>query len=225
MPIKLSEMEKHLAVSELLSKRYGDLRWWPADSDDEVIIGAVLTQNTSWKNVDKSLSSLRNAGLLSLSTLNATSLQDISNMIRSSGFYNQKSATLKQLASRILGEFGSLDNMKSAGDETLTEFLLSLRGVGNETMESIMLYVLSRPVFVVDKYSERIFRRVGVKYSGNRDELKSIVERSLSNDLSKLKNYHAMLVQLAKDHCRKVPVCKQCPLSEICDYFTDLSVP
>lgn len=203
---------------ERLFERYGDTGWWPGDTRDEVIIGAVLTQNTSWTNVEMALQKLREAGILSLQRIGETERQPLSGLIRSSGFYNQKSERLILLSREIISRYGDVSGMLRRDLQELTNFLKPLKGVGQETLDSILLYALDKPVFVVDKYTMRIFSRAGINESNNISEIKNLVSQVFGQDLEKLKNLHGMIVFLAKDHCKSKPVCSNCPLLEICSY-------
>ncbi len=205
-------------------ERYGDLNWWPADTADEVIIGAMLTQNTSWKNVEKCMERLRSEKLNTLKAISGASLHTISENIRSSGFYNQKAQRLKMISVSIVRVYGSLESMCNKNSEELEKFLLSLRGVGPETMESIMLYACEKPFFVVDKYTVRILGRIGFP-DIERGTLRSLVEAEFHGDLKKLKNYHAMFVETGKNYCRKVPDCDGCPLNMVCSYSMERRLP
>lgn len=215
----------HRELYNRLFVRYGDLGWWPADSREEVIIGAVLTQNTSWKNVEKSLDKLRKNSLITLSDIATAPPELVMESIRSSGFYNQKSLYLRELSRKITEKYGTLENLQSTGQANAKDFLLSSKGVGYETMESIMLYALDFPVSVVDAYTIRILGRILGKGKFRREKLREEMESDLNWDVDRLKNYHAMTVQLAKDFCRKKPLCVSCPLKNGCSYFMDLSSP
>lgn len=212
-------------IYSLLYGKYGDLGWWPAETPDEVVIGAILTQNTSWNNVEKCIENLKRHALITLETLKSASINNIRELIRSSGFFNQKAERLKRIAMAIVDTYGSLEGMQSHTDHELAHFLGSLNGVGSETMESIMLYALSRPFFVMDKYTYRIFSRIGFPVASSREEIRERIAQDLCYNIERMKNYHAMLVYLGKDHCRTKPICDGCPLSEICDYYAASMVP
>ncbi len=204
----------------------GDLGWWPAGSKDEVIIGTILTQNTSWNNVSKALEQLRKIDCLCLDCISAKSKDELSRLIKSSGFYKQKAERLIDLASRILGKYGSISRMAEADTSELVDFLSRIKGVGKETMDSILLYALDKPVFVVDKYTERIFTRTGVISNATEmKRLKEAIPGILENDIGKLKNFHGMIVKLAKENCRKKPLCSGCQLSSSCNYYNETMLP
>lgn len=209
-----------------LFQEMGDLGWWPGESPDEVLIGTILTQNTSWRNVEMALSELRHSGKLSLDSISGMETVKLSDLIRSSGFHNQKAERLKDLSTRIIEKYGTIEMMSLSATDEVIDFLRTIRGIGQETLDSILLYVLDRAVFVIDKYTLRIFSRVGLTASDERHErIKQMVVQDLDGDVSRLKNLHGMLVQLAKNNCRKKPVCSGCPLSSLCRYHREIMLP
>lgn len=214
--------ELKTGVSELyeeLLQFYGDPGWWPGETDDEMIIGAMLTQNTSWRNVEVSLQKLRDAEMLNLQSISSADLQKISSLIRSSGFYNQKSDRIRNLANAIMERYNGVEAMKGRPLMELTSFLEKIKGVGQETMDCILLYALGKPVFVVDKYTIRIFERIGLAETATIESVKLLVDGSLGPDLERKRNFHGLLVKLAKDYCKSSPLCSGCPLRKKCDYF------
>ncbi len=215
----------HAHVYSLLNARFGDLQWWPAESPDEVLIGAILTQNTSWKNVEKSISALRDARLLSIKEIAKTQEQVLQIAIRSSGFFRQKSRYLSVIASSISEKYGSLEAMQQIPQPELEEYLSSLPGIGRETMDSILLYALDKRTFVVDAYTLRITGRISDQKEPAPDLIREDVLRDRSFNIESLKNYHAALVRLGKEYCKKTPACQECPLKSICSYAMDLSSP
>lgn len=209
-----------------LYENFGNLGWWPGDSPDEVIIGAILTQNTSWNNVEKSLSKLKKANLLSIGRLRNAKRDELAELIRSSGFFNQKSERLIVISREIIDQFGSLEGLRKAGLERATFFLSGLNGIGKETLDSILLYALDFPKFVIDSYTIRIFSRIGLTTGNEKsDEIQGIVESELCHDVDTLKNFHGMIVELAKQYCRKKPLCKNCPVKDKCSYYEEVIVP
>lgn len=220
MGIVMGNREKIRSVHALLLNRYGDLKWWPAETKDEVVIGSILTQNTSWSNVEKCIKNLKKENICSLSALSSLKPEEVAPVIRSSGFYNQKAKRLVELSHIITERYSSLEKMSELPVDELEEFLKDLNGVGRETMDSILSYALQKPVFVVDKYTIRIFSRIGIKFgSPDIDSIKVLVSENLGNDGDMLRNFHAMLVYLGKDNCRTKPLCVECPVKSVCDYF------
>jgi endonuclease-3 related protein len=199
-----------------LYKHYGDLKWWPSETGDETIIGCILTQNTSWKNVEKAIEKMKSAHVDTLREITRTDEEYLKGLIRSSGFYNQKSRYLLTVSNSIIEKYGSVDNMKERNPAEVETFISGLKGVGSETMESIMLYALNYPIFVVDAYTFRIFKR----YYGNdftRKEIRNMAEEEFRN-IDELKNFHGMIVNLGKDYCRKSPLCNSCFLKDECKF-------
>lgn len=198
----------------LLFEHYGDLSWWPSESDDETIIGCILTQNTSWKNVEKAIKTMKEAGVDSLVKINGTRHEELKDLIKSSGFYNQKSRYLMNIAGSIIENYGNIENMKNNNPNEIMNFISSIAGVGNETMESIMLYALNYHIFVVDTYTFRFIKRY-YSMEMTRREIRNYAEEEFK-EVYQLKNFHGMLVNLGKDYCRKKPLCNSCFLNKIC---------
>jgi endonuclease-3 related protein len=204
---------------------YGPQGWWPAESSFEVILGAYLTQNTSWKAVTRSLANMRTARVFSFSALREVSLYKLQELIRPSGFITRKAQALKTFVAMLDAEFqGSLDVLADLPAPELRARLLALPGVGPETADAILLYALGHPVPVADEYLRRIAERhelVEAKAGGNRKGYDGLVQLtraafSMDADASRLQLYrefHALVVAVGKAHCRKMPRCEACPLS------------
>ncbi len=205
-------------VYDLLYSHFGETGWWPAESPEEVVMGAILTQNTAWKNVEISINKLKSNGITTLAELSEIDEELLGEVIRSSGFFRQKSRTLKNISKSILENYVNLENMKKHNTPELKVFLSSLKGIGQETMNCILLYVLDKPEFVVDKYTLRIFGRIGISRNQKIGEVKELVEEELRHSVSMMKNLHGMIVELGKNFCRVKPQCTECPLKEICEY-------
>ena len=206
-------------IYDLLYGHYGDLGWWPANNEDEIVIGAVLTQNTSWKNVEIALKHLREKQFLGIKEIYRSNEDDLREAIRSAGFYNRKARTLKLLSEGIIKRFGSVDGMRRMPDRNILDFLESIHGIGAETRDDILLYALDLPVFIVDGYTKRIFAR----FMGQKDVFPHLsmdepAHKKLGLDVMQLKNLHAMLVHTAKDYCHKKPLCINCPLKIKCAF-------
>ena len=197
---------------------FGETKWWPGETEDEIIVGAILTQNTAWSNVERSLARIREEGLMSLSALAKVDQNTLIELIRSSGFYNQKSRTVLELSHRIKDRFGTVEQMKKEHTDILRGFLIDVPGIGQETMDAILCYALDKPLFVVDKYALRILGRLGVNDVTTIAQVKNYVHSSIGDDLEKLKNFHGLFVNFAKEYCRSKPNCKICPLQRKCDY-------
>ena len=200
---------------EELHKKFGPQGWWPAETAVECILGAILTQNTSWKNVVKAIDNLKRENLISVKDLNLIKADELAELIRPSGYYNQKAAKIKNFISFLMEEFsGSLDRMFATDKSILREKLLSLKGIGPETADSILLYAGAMPVFVVDAYTWRVLHRHGlVREQTSYGEIQELFTDSLQEDPVIFNEYHALLVKLGKEHCRKrEPLCAGCPL-------------
>ena len=220
-------MDKH-SISQALQDiyhrlidYYGPQHWWPAKEPFEVIIGAILTQSAAWLNVEKVISNLKAAGVLSPGALRRLSLPEISDLIRPSGYYNAKAFKLKSLVD-WLEEFCNDDlGRVFAGDATrLRQQLLSVYGIGPETADSIILYAANKPVFVIDAYTRRIISRIGLNPDRNSySAWQSLFIDNLPAETELFNEYHALLVCLGKNVCRKRPLCQQCCLNDLCRYY------
>ncbi|MEO0075471.1 MAG: endonuclease III domain-containing protein [candidate division WOR-3 bacterium] len=200
----------------LLFKYYGRQYWWPAQSSFEVMVGAVLTQNTSWDNVRKAIANLKKKRLLSIHKINSLSERQLAITIKSAGFYRAKAKFLKALVKYLISKYnGKISLMKKEPLAKLRNELLNIYGIGKETADSILLYALSKPIFVVDAYTKRIFsRHLLIKPNIHYDELQKFMTDNLPHSIKVYKEYHALLVRLGKDFCRKVPKCFGCPLRD-----------
>lgn len=197
-----------------LLNHYGPQKWWPAENELECILGAILTQNTSWKNAEKAIINLKKSGCMSLETLKKISLERLSYLIKPSGFYNQKATRIKDIVHFILKNYeGSLKKMKSENGDSLRQKLLSINGIGPETADSILLYAFEKPFFVVDRYTYRLLRRHRLIHDDiHYSEIQDLFTSSLEKKTKLFNEYHALIVKLGKEHCRKKPHCSGCPL-------------
>lgn len=201
-----------------LDEYFGPLNWWPAESPFEVIVGAVLTQNTNWTNVQKSLNSLKRANLLSYDALLHMPEGQLAELIRSSGYYNLKSRRLKNLLEMVQAEYGGdLSLFFSEDPYSARETLLRVKGIGPETADSILLYAGGHPIFVVDTYTHRILSRHGlIPESCDYQFIQDLFMDNLDHDAALFNQYHALLVRTAKQFCKKrEPLCDKCPLGPL----------
>ncbi len=200
---------------EALLERFGPQNWWPAESRTEMIIGAILTQNTNWKNVERALANLRRQGLLDLAALHATPVDALAQLIRPAGYYNVKARRLRNLVDFICRGYDcDLDAFFALPGHRLREELLSVTGVGRETADSIVLYAAHKPTFVVDAYTARILRRhFLVDETADYDQIKELFESALPADAPLFNEYHALIVMCGKDYCRPRALCEHCPLN------------
>lgn len=214
-------MNKYLRVYELLLSEFGSQQWWPVISGShelEVCLGAILTQNTSWKNVEKAIKSLKDNNLVSVEGILKISSKKLAAVIKPAGYYNQKAKKLKNLCRFLIEEYkgdAQLMGKEDAGE--LRQKLLGINGVGEETADSIILYAASKPSFVVDAYTRRVFSRLGLT-SGKESygEIRKSFTDNLPNNAKLFNEYHALIVRLGKDFCRKKPLCGECPLADLC---------
>jgi len=204
-------------VYKTLYTHYGPQYWWPAESRFEVILGAILTQNTNWKNVEKAIANLKEKNLLSSKALQKLPQKRLATLIRPSGYFNIKADRIKSFLHFLESLYGGdLQRMFREKTGTLREKLLSVKGVGPETADSILLYAGCRPVFVVDAYTRRILSRHGLVDAGiGYEDLRALFESHLEPDLRTFKEFHGLIVWTGKDFCRKRPRCGACPLSPL----------
>lgn len=192
-----------------LYDNYGPQNWWPADTKFEIAVGAILAQNTMWRNVVVSIKNLENAGLLEPYRMFIAPPEKLAGLIRPSGFPKLKVGRLKNFLSffsEFSFDFKSLDRFDTP---TLSSLLLKVNGIGEETANSMLLYIFERPVFISDAYSRRCFSRVAIK---DESEIRGIKDPKILGD------FHALIVQHSKVYCRSKPLCQNCPMVNICEY-------
>ncbi len=196
---------------------YGPQHWWPADSPLEVMIGAVLTQNTAWCSVERAIVNLKSHGLLSVQALSHIPQEELARLIRPAGYFRLKARRLNNLIDLVSEAYGGdLGRMATVATPELREALLKVNGIGPETADSILLYAFRRPVFVVDAYTLRVTSRHGLIHPGAAyGELQELFVEHLPPDEAMFNEYHALLVQVGKRHCRRTPSCPGCPLEPL----------
>lgn len=199
---------------DLLLDHFSPQNWWPGETSFEVMVGAVLTQNTNWKNVEKAMANLKKEDVLTFKSLHAMPLSRLAEQIRPAGYYNIKAKRLRNLTTFIQERYGGdLEAMLRADTGSLREGLLSIKGIGPETADSILLYAANQPVFVIDAYTYRILSRHGMAgEEATYDELQSLFMDHLPDDPGLFNEFHALVVRTGKDFCRKTPLCRDCPL-------------
>jgi endonuclease-3 related protein len=204
-------------IYDLLLKRFGPQKWWPGDTPFEVIVGAILTQNTNWTNVEKAIANLKKAKVLSPNELHKLDIKQLAELIRPAGYYNIKAKRLKNFLDWLFENYsGKLENLENVPTAELRQQLLSIKGIGPETADSILLYALNRPVFVVDAYTARICSRHHLIDEGaDYHQIQELFESNLPADVRLFNEYHALLVRLGKDFCRPSPKCDGCPLNHL----------
>lgn len=210
--------DRLISIYQRLLQRFGPQGWWPAETPFEMMIGAILTQNTSWRQVEKAIRNLKERKCLTIRALDRIPLNDLSEAIRPAGYFNQKADRLKRLAEFMIKRYeGRVENMASQETSQLREALLSLSGIGPETADSILLYALHRPVFVVDTYTYRIFSRQGlIEEEISYADLQSFFTDHLPLEAPLFNEYHALIVREGKEICKKRPECAICPIREGC---------
>ena len=230
-------MQKLKLIYQVLHSRFGPHHWWPVTEEGkiqpeyadgpknekqqlEVIFGAILAQNTSWKNAEKAIIELNKNNLINVKKILKIENKKLAEIIKSSGYHNQKAKKLKNFCDFLLRNYdGSLKNLFKNNIKRLREELLSVNGIGSETADSIILYAAKKPIFVIDAYTKRIMNRIGCKEQ-TYDELQRLFMESLQNSEKLFNECHALLVELGKNICKKVPICEKCPINGYCDYYS-----
>lgn len=204
-------------IYQLLFNHFGPQNWWPGENEFEIMVGAILTQNTNWQNVEKAIKNLKKETDLNFKIISQLPLKKLAKIIKPSGFYNIKAKRLKEFIKFFLKEYeGNIEKMKKEDDKILREKLLKIKGIGKETSDSILLYALEKPYFVIDNYTKRIFLRHKLFKEGKGyEDWQRYFSSHLPQDIKIYNEYHALLVKLAKTYCLKKPVCDKCPLKEI----------
>ncbi len=198
---------------------YGKQAWWPAQSRFEIIIGAILGQNTAWVNVEKAIANLTSQHITTAYTILATPIASLAEFIRPSGFFNVKAKRLRAFCQWFC-DVGGFDYLETQSTTDLRQQLLSLHGIGAETADDILLYCLARPVFVIDAYTRRIFSRLGtIDGKEPYEQLRYWFENSLASDVNVYQQYHALIVEHAKQSCRTKPICDTCCLTKRCYFY------
>jgi endonuclease-3 related protein len=203
-----SSSNKIVLIVRILSRKYGEINWWHG-SADEVMIGAILTQQTRWENVEKALLQLRQKSLCSLAAIYKADRADLERAILCTGFYRVKARRLKFLASHVIEGYGGIECMAQQTTDQLRENLLGVYGIGEETADSILCYGFSRPTFVIDAYTERICQCGGI--SAKRRVLKTLFENVLPRETTVYRQVHASIVEYAKEYCVKKR-CTECTI-------------
>jgi endonuclease-3 related protein len=206
-----------MKIYSRLHEAYGPRHWWPGDTPFEVMVGAILTQNTSWRNVEKAIQNLKQKGVLNPNGIHQLKRSQLASLIKSSGYFRIKADRLKAFLNFLFKNYnGNIENMKKEKLETLRQKLLEVKGIGPETADSILLYGLRKPIFVVDAYTKRILSRHGiVSERASYEEIQKLCMDHLPHEERLFNEYHALLVHLGKTLCKRVPRCDICPLSGI----------
>ena len=210
--------EKIRAFYDAMFTAYGPQHWWPAETPFEVVIGAILTQNTNWKNVERAIANLKRENLLSPEALARVPTEQLAEVIRPAGYYRIKAKRLKNFITMLVRDFGGdLAALFALRTSSLREAVLAVSGIGPETADSIVLYAAAKPVFVIDTYTARILYRHGVIDLGaTYEDMQALMQDNLAEDVAMFQEYHALLVEVGKRQCKKAaPNCAGCPLAPL----------
>lgn len=209
--------ERLIEIYDYLKAAFGPQNWWPGDTPFEIIIGAILTQNTSWKNVEKALKNLKENDLLTPEKMHSLPPDQLAALIKPAGYFNVKTKRVKNFLNWLFQNHrGDLDNLKNIPTDTLREEILSIKGIGPETADSILLYALDRPTFVIDTYTARLTARHNLIEPGAcYEELKYLFQSNLPEDTELYNEYHALIVQVGKQFCKPTAKCEKCPLNKL----------
>ncbi|SMO54968.1 DNA-3-methyladenine glycosylase III [Balnearium lithotrophicum] len=207
-------------IYQTLFNFYGEQSWWPAQTPFEVCVGAILTQNTNWKNVERAIENLKLLNLLSPEKMVSVNIKTLQAAIKPVGFYRKKALYLKNFSEFLLRK-GGLSRLQSLETQELRNELLEIKGIGKETSDSILLYALNKPIFVVDNYTKRLLLRLGlIKNSKiSYENLQDIVEKEIKpikENIKIYKEFHALIVIHCKLKCKKKPLCEECTFSQVC---------
>ncbi len=218
--VRIIRMDKTKVLTEIynkLFKSFGKQYWWPGDTGLEVVIGAILTQNTNWTNVEKAIKNLKAAKVLTLKKLYEIDIDGLAELIRPSGYFNVKAKRLKHFIEWLFLNYkGSLSKLFKLDYTSLREQLLSVNGIGRETADSIILYAAEKPTFVVDTYTKRVLVRHGlITEDYDYDAIKAVFEDNLPKDMSLYNEYHALIVRVGKYFCKPKMRCEECPLKDV----------
>ena len=205
-----------MSFYDKLLKRFGPQHWWPGETPFEVMVGAILTQNTNWTNVEKAIAALKLADLMEPRRLFAVDPPLLARLIRPAGYYNVKTKRLRAFLKWLLDEHGGrVESLRKRSLDALREEILTVKGIGRETADSILLYAVGLPTFVVDTYTYRILLRHGlILPEADYDEIKALFEENLERDAALYNEYHALIVACGKGHCKPRPACAGCPLED-----------
>ncbi len=203
-----------IEIYDTLYNAFGPQYWWPGETPFEVIIGAILTQNTSWGNVEKAINNLKKNRVCSINSLYKMQNKQLAALIKPAGYFNIKAKRLKEFMNFLVSNYrGSVKKMRTEDTQLLRNRLLSVNGIGPETADSILLYALEKPVFVIDAYTKRIMQRHKlVSDKTTYHELQTLFHENLPQDTRLFNEYHALFVKLGKDYCKTKPKCSECPL-------------
>lgn len=205
-----------MRIYDILRRDHGELGWWPGTTRFEVIVGAILTQNTAWRNVEQAISRLRARGWLYPAAMALVTEADLAEAIRPSGYFRQKARKLHAFLAYLEAKAGGrLQRLACLPTEELRADLLAIWGIGPETADSILLYAFDRPVFVVDAYTNRVLERHGLHPGGGYEAVRAHLEKNVPRETSLYNDFHAQFVWVGHRYCRPTPSCEGCPLKPL----------
>ncbi len=218
LPKKKQRVNSFLqSAYQKLFKHFGPQHWWPGETPFEIIVGAILTQNTNWGNVEKAIRNLKHEKVLTPQALHQISQSKLAALIKPAGYFNVKAKRLKNFIDYLFAEYdGSLAKMKREKLSTLRLKLLTINGIGPETADSILLYAFAKPTFVVDAYTKRLlYRHNIIEHDATYHDVKDLFETFFKHDSKFFNEYHALIVRLGKDYCKTKALCQLCPLNDL----------
>ncbi len=207
-------MNKIIEIYHKLYHAFGPQHWWPGDSPFEIAVGAILTQNTNWVNVEKAVENLKRKMVFNAKSIHELKTEKLASIIKPAGYFNVKAKRLKAFIHFLMNDYhGSMNRMKREKVDTLRTKLLHVHGIGPETADSILLYALDKPVFVIDAYTKRSLSRHNlIRYDESYERVQDLFHATLKRDTELFNEYHALFVRLGKTFCRNKPMCDRCPL-------------
>jgi endonuclease III related protein len=217
----MSSRNKYRLIFNVMYNKYGPQHWWPGETPFEIMLGAVLTQNTSWSNVEKAINTLKMNGALDPQTIADTKYEELAAWLTPVGYFNVKATRLQLYCSWYL-DSGQFEQLNTCDTLELRKALLSVKGIGPETADDILLYAFTRPIFVIDAYTRRLFSRLGyIKGDEKYETLRTLFEKKLGQQADKIQlfnEYHGLIVHHAKYYCKTKPVCDECCLQKHCNF-------
>jgi len=217
---RAQQKQKIAEIYKTLYSVFGPQHWWPGETPFEIAVGAILTQNTNWGNVEKAINNLKSHKVFSAHALHEMQNKQLASLIRPAGYFNVKAKRLKDFLNFLINHHrGSMRKMKAENAQFLRERLLNVNGIGPETADSILLYALGKPVFVIDAYTKRVLvRHKIVSEKATYHEMQALFHENLPKDTKLFNEYHALFVKLGKNYCKTEPRCERCPLKPVFSY-------
>jgi endonuclease-3 related protein len=210
-------MKKIHEIYRRLYRAFGPQHWWPGESPFEIAVGAILTQNTNWGNVEKAIENLKREKALNAKSIHGIRVDKLASLIKPAGYFNVKAKRLKAFIDFLMNEYhGSMERIKCEEMETLRMKLLDVHGIGPETADSILLYAIDKPAFVIDAYTRRVLSRHNIiRHDDSYKSIQDVFHSTLKREANLFNEYHALFVRLGKTYCRKKQRCEGCPLEGI----------